>query len=161
MINLKVGIGYDVHQLVVGRKLTIGGVLIDSELGALGYSDADVLIHAIADALLGAAALGDIGQHFPETDIKNSGLAGYKLLGEVMGLLRLNNFEVVNIDSTVVLQSPKISEYITQMRENISNILNLDINMVSVKATTTEKLGFAGRKEGIAAEAIVLLSSNN
>lgn len=160
MTGLRVGIGYDVHQLVPGRKLIIGGVTIDYKSGALGFSDADVLIHAIADALLGATALGDIGQHFPDTDKKNAGLSGHVLLGEVVKLLSLNNFTVVNIDSTVILQSPKISEYIMEMRMNISEILDVDINRVSVKATTTEKLGFTGRNEGIAAEAVVLLSSN-
>ncbi len=158
MINLKVGIGYDVHQLVPHRKLILGGITIESELGALGFSDADVLIHAIADALLGAAALGDIGQHFPDSDEKNAGISGKLLLSKVFGLLRLSNFDIVNIDSTVILQSPRISEYIPQMRKNISEILRLDIKSVSVKATTTDKLGFAGRNEGIAAEAIVLLS---
>ena len=158
MINFKVGIGYDVHQLVPDRKLIVGCVTIESELGALGFSDADVLIHAIADALLGAAALGDIGHYFPASDIKNAGLSGRSLLSKVFNLLQSNSFDIVNIDSTVVLQSPKISGYIPQMRKNISEILKLDINNVSVKATTTDKLGFAGRKEGIAAEAIVLLS---
>ena len=157
---LKVGIGYDVHQLVPYRELIIGGITIESDLGALGFSDADVLIHAIADALLGAAALGDIGQHFPDSDNRNAGLSGKVLLKEVFNLLRSSNFNSVNIDSTVVLQSPKISEFIPQMRKNISDILKLDINNVSVKATTTDKLGFAGRNEGIAAEAVVLLVGN-
>ena len=160
MINLKIGIGYDVHQLVPHRELIIGGITIESELGALGFSDADVLIHAIADALLGAAALGDIGKHFPDSDKKNAGLSGKILLSEVFNLLKLSNFDIVNIDSTVILQSPKISEFIPQMRKNISDILKLDINNVSVKATTTDKLGFVGRNEGIAAEAVVLLSGN-
>lgn len=158
--GLRVGIGYDVHKLVPHRKLIIGGVAIKHELGALGFSDADVLIHAIADALLGAAALGDIGRHFPDTDKKNEGLPGIVLLGETLDLLRLSNFSIVNIDSTVILQSPKISGHIPEMRKNISHVLQMDINNVSVKATTTEKLGFTGRNEGIAAEAIVLLSSN-
>ena len=161
MIGLRVGIGYDVHQLVPDRKLIIGGITIEYELGALGFSDADVLIHAIADALLGAAALGDIGKHFPDNDENNAGLSGLELLGKVVNLLKLNNFNIVNIDSTVILQSPKISEYIPLMRKKISEILHLDISSVSVKATTTEKLGFTGRKEGIAAEAIVLLSGNS
>lgn len=159
MTNLRIGIGYDVHQLLPGRKLIIGGVSIDYRLGAMGFSDADVLIHAISDALLGAAALGDIGHHFPDTDAKNSNLSGIKLLTEVVNLLSLNKYSVVNIDSTVILQSPKISEYIPLMRKNISQILKVDINSVSIKATTTEKLGFVGRNEGIAAEAIALLSS--
>lgn len=159
MTNLRIGIGYDVHQLLSGRKLIIGGVSIDYRLGALGFSDADVLIHAIADALLGAAALGDIGTNFPDTDERNLNLSGHKLLSEVVELLSLNNFSIVNIDSTVILQSPKISEYIPLMRKNISEILQLDINSVSVKATTTEKLGFVGKNEGVAAEAIALIST--
>jgi len=158
MTGFRVGIGYDVHQLVSGRKLIIGGVSLDYSLGALGFSDADVLIHAIADALLGAAALGDIGKHFPDTDNKNNGLSGSILLGEVLNLLRAESFKIVNIDSTVILQSPKISSHILEMRKNLSQVLQLDINCVSVKATTTEKLGFVGRSEGIAAEAIVLIS---
>jgi len=160
MTNLRVGIGYDVHQLVSGRKLIIGGVSIDYKLGALGFSDADVLIHAISDALLGAAALGDIGQHFPNTDKKNLNLSGLKLLGEVKNLLYRSKYSVVNIDSTVILQSPKISEYIPLMRKNISQILKININNVSIKATTTDKLGFIGKNNGIAAEAIALLLSN-
>ena len=160
MTNLRVGIGYDVHQLVSGRKLIIGGVSIDYRLGALGFSDADVLIHAISDALLGAAALGDIGQHFPDTDKKNLNLSGLKLLGEVKNLLYRNKYSVVNIDSTVILQSPKISEYIPLMRKNISQILKVDINNVSIKATTTDKLGFIGKNNGIATEAIALLLLN-
>ncbi len=159
MTNLRIGIGYDVHQLASDRKLIIGGVSIDYKLGALGFSDADVLIHAIADALLGAAALGDIGTHFPDTDERNLNLSGHKLLSEVVELLSLNNLSIVNIDSTVILQSPKISEYIPLMRKNISEILQLDINSVSVKATTTEKLGFVGKNEGVAAEAIALIST--
>ena len=160
MTNLRVGIGYDVHQLVSGRKLIIGGVSIDYRLGALGFSDADVLIHAISDALLGAAALGDIGQHFPNTDKKNLNLSGLKLLGEVKNLLYRNKYSVVNIDSTVILQSPKISEYIPLMRKNISQILKININNVSIKATTTDKLGFIGKNNGIATEAIALLLLN-
>jgi 2-C-methyl-D-erythritol 2,4-cyclodiphosphate synthase len=161
MTNLRVGIGYDVHQLASDRKLIIGGVSIDYKLGALGFSDADVLIHAIADALLGAASLGDIGTHFPDTDERNLNLSGNILLGKVLELLSLNKFSIVNVDSTVILQSPKISEYIPLMRKNISEILQVDINCVSVKATTTEKLGFLGKNEGIAAEAIALISANN
>ncbi len=155
----RIGTGYDVHKLVANRKLIIGGVTIDYELGALGFSDADVLIHAITDALLGAVALGDIGQHFPDTDKKYEGIAGSVLLAEVLNMLNSKSFRVVNIDSTVILQSPKISEYIPQMRINISEILQIDINKVSVKATTTEWLGFIGENKGIAAQAIVLLES--
>jgi 2-C-methyl-D-erythritol 2,4-cyclodiphosphate synthase len=161
MKSIRVGIGYDVHKLVPNRELIIGGVTINYHLGSLGFSDADVLIHAIADAMLGAAAFGDIGKHFPDTDVKNKGLSGNIILKEVLTLLRANNFEIINIDSTVILQSPKISNYIFDMRKNISEILELDISAVSVKATTTEKLGFIGRNEGIAAEAVILLSINN
>jgi len=137
------------------------GVTINYHLGSLGFSDADVLIHAIADAMLGAAAFGILGSIFPDTDVKNKGLSGNIILKEVLTLLRANNFEIINIDSTVILQSPKISNYIFDMRKNISEILELDISAVSVKATTTEKLGFIGRNEGIAAEAVILLSINN
>jgi 2-C-methyl-D-erythritol 2,4-cyclodiphosphate synthase len=140
-------------------KLVLGGVEINSPLGALGFSDADVLLHAIADALLGAAALGDIGQHFPDTDEKNKDLPGRVLLGDVVKMIESNGFSIVNIDSTVILQSPKISSYIANMRKNISQILQIDIGRVSVKATTTEKLGFVGSNQGVAAEAIVLLSN--
>jgi len=160
MIGLRVGIGYDVHQLVPDRQLILGGIIIESNLGALGFSDADVLIHAIADAILGAAALGDIGKHFPDTNEKNAGLPGHVILKEVLKLISNSNYELVNIDSTVILQSPKISEYIPEIRKSIAKILNMDINSVSVKATTTEKLGFTGKNEGIAAEAVVLLSNN-
>lgn len=158
MKRIRVGIGYDVHKLVPERKLIIGGVTLDYHLGLLGFSDADVLIHAIADALLGAAALGDIGQHFKDTDEKNAGLSGNKMLIEVLNLLNANNLKIVNIDSTVILQFPKISNHFLDMRRNISKALELDLSSVSVKATTTEKLGFVGRNEGIAAEAIVLLA---
>ncbi len=156
----RVGIGYDVHKLVKNRLLIVGGVTIDYELGALGHSDADVLIHAIADALLGAAAMGDIGQHFPDTDDKYRGLSGSVLLAEVVRLLNSNHYSIVNVDSTVILQSPKINSHKYEMRENLSKILKIDISRVSVKATTTEKLGFVGRNEGIAAEAIVLLNED-
>lgn len=159
MTGLRVGIGYDVHKLVSDRKLIIGGVSINYKLGALGFSDADVLIHAIADGLLGAAALGDIGQHFPDSDVKNKGLSGKLLLGKVVELLKHNSFTIVNVDSTVILQTPKISDHIPAMRKNISDVLNIDMKNVSVKATTTERLGFIGDSKGVAAEAIVLLSS--
>ncbi len=154
---IRVGIGYDVHRLVYERKLIIGGVLIDYHMGALGHSDADVLAHAIADAMLGAAALGNIGDYFPDSDIKNKDLPGKVLLSEVNNLLKQNNFSIINVDSTVILQSPKISEYIIRMRHNISKALQIDTDKVSVKATTTEKLGYIGKNEGIAAEAVVLL----
>lgn len=145
------GIGYDVHILTENRKLILGGVEIPHDKGLLGHSDADVLVHAIMDALLGAAALGDIGKHFPDTDSKYKDADSIKLLKYVGILLTENNFSVVNIDSIIVAQSPKVAPYIESMRKNISAALNIDINQVSVKATTTEKLGFEGRKEGISA----------
>ncbi len=157
----RIGIGYDVHKLVPNRDLILGGVIIESDLGALGFSDADVLIHSIADSLLGAAALGDIGQHFPDNCIENKNLAGRVLLKNVVDLINAAGFDIVNIDSTVILQSPKISSYIPEIRNNLSKILNLDISRVSVKATTTEKLGFVGKNQGIAAEAISLLVLKN
>lgn len=157
MSRLKIGIGYDVHKLVPDRKLILGGVTIDSNLGILGFSDGDVLIHAIADALLGAAALGDIGIHFPDSDNKNLGLSGIKLLSDVFDLISKKGYSIINIDSTIILQSPKIVDHILKMRKNIATVLNLKIENISVKATTTDKLGFAGRSEGVGAEAIVLL----
>lgn len=158
MTSLRVGIGYDVHRLVPGRKLIIGGIEISHKLGSLGFSDADVLIHAIADALLGAAALGDIGIHFPGNNSKNKDLPGSDLLKHVVKLLSQNNYQVVNIDSTVILQLPKIAEYIPEMRSILSEIIGIDSSRVSIKATTTDKLGFVGKEEGIAAEAIVMVS---
>jgi len=157
MSSHRVGIGYDVHKLVPNRKLIIGGVSIVHNLGSLGYSDADVLIHAIADALLGAAALGDIGIHFPGNNPNNKDLPGTILLRDVVILLSKNNYQVINIDSTVILQTPAISKYIPKMREIISKILNVEIDQVSIKATTTDRLGFIGKEEGIAAEAIAMI----
>lgn len=159
MSSFRVGIGFDVHKLVTNRKLILGGITIDHKLGALGHSDADVLIHAIADALLGAAALGDIGMHFPDTAPENSNLKGSIILKSVQNLLSDKGFEIVNIDSTVILQNPKINKKIPEIRQNIADILNIDVINVSVKATTTEKLGAIGREEGIAAEAIVLIQN--
>ncbi len=158
MSIVRVGIGYDVHKLVPNRKFILGGVTIDHEFGPLGFSDADVLLHAIADALLGSAALGDIGIHFPGSNPENKDLPGHELLTVVYSLISKNNFEIVNIDSTVILQSPQISSYIPQMRKNISKILGIDFSSVSVKATTTDKLGFVGKEKGIAAEAVVLIN---
>ena len=151
---MRVGLGYDVHKLTENRDLILGGVKIPYTLGLLGHSDADVLLHAIMDAMLGAAALGDIGYHFPDTDEKWKGADSRKLLEAVGEILKANGARVVNIDSTVIAQRPKIAEFITQMRKNISNALRLPESAVSVKATTTEKLGFCGRGEGIAAEAV-------
>lgn len=158
MTNFRVGIGYDVHKLVPGRKLIIGGVTIPNKVGSLGFSDADVLMHAIADALLGAAALGDIGIHFPGSDIKNKDLPGTTLLSQVIDLLDENNFTVVNIDSTVILQTPQLVDYIQEMRKIIAKTVTLDIDKISIKATTTDRLGFIGKEEGIAAQAIAMIS---
>ena len=141
--------GYDVHKLTENRDLIIGGVNIPYDKGLLGHSDADVLLHAIMDSLLGAAALGDIGKHFPDTDEKYKGISSIKLLTFVGELLKKNNFEILNIDSTIIAQAPKMAPHITTMRENISNALNIDMSQINVKATTEEGLGFTGKKEGI------------
>ncbi|MCT4593929.1 MAG: 2-C-methyl-D-erythritol 2,4-cyclodiphosphate synthase [Anaeromicrobium sp.] len=156
---MRVGLGYDVHKLVEGRELIIGGVNIEYHLGLLGHSDADVLLHAIKDALLGAAALGDIGKHFPDTDPKYKGASSVELLKEVNRILRDKGYKVNNIDSTIIAQAPKMAPHIEKMRENIATSLDIDIDCINVKATTTEKLGFTGRKEGIAAEAIASIIS--
>ena len=156
---MRVGMGYDVHRLVEGRKLIIGGVEIPYEKGLLGHSDADVLLHAIMDALLGAAALGDIGKHFPDTDERYKGADSMKLLSEVKRLLEEKLYIIENIDATVIAQSPKMAPYIDQMRENICNCLCIDKDQVNIKATTEEGLGFTGAGEGISAQAICLLNS--
>ena len=149
------GIGYDVHKLVEDRKLILGGIEIPHTLGLLGHSDADVLIHAIIDAILGAAALGDIGQHFPDTDEKYKNADSGKLLAEVCKLIKEKNYSIVNVDSIIVAQKPKISPHILKIRTRLAEILNLDLDCVSVKAKTEEGLGFTGREEGIAAHAVV------
>ena len=154
---MRIGIGYDVHKLVEGRDLILGGVKINHEYGLLGHSDADVLVHAVMDALLGAAALGDIGKHFPDSDDKYKGISSMELLIKTGELLKRNNYTVGNIDSVIIAQSPKLSPYINEMIKNISHALNIDSDLVSVKATTTEKLGFTGRGEGIACEAVCIL----
>lgn len=146
---MRFGIGYDVHRLVLGRKLVIGGVKIDYEMGLLGHSDADVLTHAIIDALLGAAGLGDIGKHFPDTDERYKGIYSIELLKKVGELLHSNGFRANNIDATIIAQRPKMAPYIDAMRENISKALCMDIGLVNIKATTEEGLGFTGREEGI------------
>jgi len=148
------GMGYDVHRLVEGRKLIIGGVEIPHTLGLLGHSDADVLLHAISDALLGAAALGDIGRHFPDTDPRFEGADSLKLLGHVMELLREKGYEVGNVDATIVAQKPKMKDFIPQMNENIARVLGVTLDQVNVKATTEEKLGFTGTEQGISAYAV-------
>ncbi|MCX5751196.1 MAG: 2-C-methyl-D-erythritol 2,4-cyclodiphosphate synthase [Candidatus Saganbacteria bacterium] len=154
---MQVGIGYDVHGLVEGRKLIIGGVDIPHKTGLLGHSDGDVLIHAIIDALLGAAGEGDIGRHFPDTDPVYEGISSIKLLKQIRDMLVQKKYEINNVDSTVVIQNPKIAPYIDQMRKNIAENLEISIGQVSVKAKTEEGLGFTGREEGIKAMAVCLL----
>lgn len=154
---MRIGHGYDVHRLVAGRKLILGGVDIAWEKGLLGHSDADVLLHAISDAILGAIGEGDIGRHFPDTDPRYKGADSLKLLGHVMQLAGAKGYRLGNVDATVVAQRPKLAPHIPRMRENIAVVLNTDVERVNVKATTTEELGFAGRGEGIAAYAVALL----
>ena len=154
---MRIGTGYDVHQLQEGLPLWIGGERIEHTHGLLGHSDADVLLHAICDALLGAAALGDIGKHFPDTDPQYKGISSLKLLSHVGTLLAQHGYRIINIDSTVVAQRPKLAPHIEQMRRNIAATLGLAVDQVSVKATTTEHLGFEGREEGISAFANVLI----
>lgn len=154
---IRIGHGYDVHAFADNRKCIIGGVDIPYEKGLLGHSDADVLLHAISDSLLGAAALGDIGKHFPDTDPRYKGADSLKLLLCVRELLSERGYRVGNVDATVIAQAPKLSPYITEMRENIAKALDIDVDFVSVKATTEEKLGFTGRKEGISAHCVCLI----
>ena len=157
MTSLRIGHGYDVHRLCENRKLIIGGVDIPYEKGLLGHSDADVLLHAISDALLGAAALGDIGKHFPDKDPAYKDADSLNLLAEVVRLLAQNGYAPSNIDATVIAQAPKLAPHIEKMRQNIANALNLDKDAVSVKATTEEGLGFSGEGAGIAAHAVCLI----
>ena len=154
----RIGIGYDVHQLQEGLPLTLGGVRIDHTKGLVGHSDADVLIHAVCDALLGAAALGDIGKHFPDTDPKYKGIDSRLLLKETVLLVKEKGYTINNIDSILCMQKPKVAPYIQQMRQNLAETIGIDIDQVSVKATTTEHLGFEGREEGISAHASTILS---
>ncbi len=156
--GLRIGHGYDVHRLVEGRKLILCGEEIPHELGLLGHSDADVALHALMDALLGAAALGDIGKHFPDTDEKYRGISSMKLLQHVVELLRAEGFFLVNADITIIAQRPKIAGYIPKMRENIASVIGCDVSQINIKGTTTERLGFAGREEGIASEAVCILN---
>ena len=158
-ILMRIGQGYDVHRLVEGRKLILGGVEIPYEKGLLGHSDADVLLHAVMDALLGAAALGDIGQHFPDSDERYKGISSVELLKDVGKILQENGYLIENIDSTVIAQRPKLLPYRPQMAKNIADALGIEPDQVSVKATTEEGLGFTGTGEGISAQAIALLSS--
>ncbi len=155
---MRVGMGYDVHRLTENRKLILGGVEIPYEKGLLGHSDADVLLHAIIDALLGAASLGDIGKHFPDTDEAYRGISSVELLKEVGTMLEEHTFLIENIDATIIAQAPKMRPYIENMRENIASALEIDTSQVNVKATTEEGLGFTGSGEGISAQAICLLS---
>lgn len=149
------GMGYDVHRLVKNRKLILGGVEVAHELGLLGHSDADVLLHAIADALLGAAAQGDIGKHFPDTDMQYKNVSSLVLLEKVRDIIAGAGYAIGNVDATIVAQKPKLAPFILQMNKNIANALNVSIEQVNVKATTTEGLGFAGSEAGIAAYAVV------
>ena len=154
---LRVGIGYDVHQLVEERKLIIGGVEIPHYKGLLGHSDADVLIHAIMDALIGAIGEGDIGKHFPDTDPKYKGINSMELLQHVGQLLKEKNAVIHNIDATIIAQQPKMAPHIMKMRENIAEVLQIQVNQINIKATTEEKLGFTGEEKGISSQAITLV----
>lgn len=154
---MRIGMGYDVHRLVEDRHLIIGGVAIQYEKGLLGHSDADVLLHAIMDSLLGAAALGDIGKHFPDTDMKYKGISSILLLKEVGKLVKEKGYEIENIDATIIAQKPKMAPYISSMIENIADALDINKDKVNVKATTEEGLGFTGRCEGISSQSICLL----
>ena len=155
---MRIGTGYDVHKLVEGRKLILGGVEIPYEKGLLGHSDADVILHAIMDALLGAAALGDIGQHFPDTSPDYEGAASLELLREVGRILADAGYRIENIDSTIIAQKPKLMPYLPLMRQHVADALGIDPDRVSIKATTEEHLGFTGRGEGISAQAVALLN---
>lgn len=154
---MRIGHGYDVHKLTRGRPLILGGVEIPNDKGLLGHSDADVLVHSVMDALLGAAAMGDIGTHFPDTDDAYKGVCSTELLKKVSDMIKSNNYKIENIDSTIIAQKPKIAPYIAEMRHNIACACKIDITQVSVKATTEENLGFTGRCEGIAAHCVCLI----
>lgn len=154
---MRIGLGYDVHKLVENRSLILGGVTIPYEKGLLGHSDADVLLHAIMDSLLGAAALGDIGKHFPDTDEKFKGISSIKLLNKVSELIKENNYSIENIDATIIAQKPKMAPYIDNMRNNIATALDISINQINIKATTEEGLGFTGSGLGISSQSICLL----
>ena len=154
---MRVGMGYDVHRLTEGRKPILGGVEIPWEKGLLGHSDADVLVHAVMDALLGAAALGDIGKHFPDTDPAYKGISSILLLRHVTELLKKNGYAIGNVDATIIAQKPKMAPHILKMRENMAEAMGISVDCLNVKATTEEGLGFTGREEGIAAQAICLL----
>lgn len=155
---IRIGNGYDVHRLVAGRKLILGGVDVPHATGLDGHSDADALLHALCDALLGAVGAGDIGAHFPDTDPQWKGISSMVLLEQVSALCRERGFEVSNIDTIIVAQKPKLAPYLPDMKKNIAQAMSIDIGQINIKATTTEKLGFAGKEEGIAAYAVALLS---
>lgn len=155
---IRIGQGYDVHRLVIGRKLIMGGVEIPHETGLLGHSDADVLTHAICDALLGAAALGDIGRHFPDSDERYKGISSILLLEEVGKMLRNKHYEINNIDAIIIAQAPKFAPFIEEMCANVANALNISVDFIGIKATTEEGLGFTGEKLGIAASAICIIN---
>lgn len=155
---MRVGLGYDVHQLVEDRLLILGGVTIPFEKGLLGHSDADVLVHAIMDALIGAMALGDIGKHFPDTDEQYKGISSIKLLEHVRELIQRQNYSIGNIDATIIAEKPKMAPYIDEMKKNIAKTLQIDLNQLNIKATTEEGLGFTGEGLGISAQAICLLN---
>ena len=157
-MSFRVGFGFDVHQLKVGLDFWLGGIIVPHTKGGIGHSDADVLIHTICDALLGAANLGDIGKHFPDTAAEYKGIDSKILLKEVMVLIRNKGYEIGNIDSTICLQTPKIGPYIPEMQKVLATCMNIDVDQVSIKATTTEKLSFVGREEGVSAYAIVLIT---
>ena len=157
MRNFRIGHGYDVHKLEEGKKFVIGGVEIDHYKGAVGHSDADVVIHVICDALLGALSLGDIGKHFPDTDNKYKGIDSKILLQKVMKLVKEEKYQISNVDITILLQKPKLRNYIDSMRDTLSNIMEINKSQISVKATTTEELGFVGREEGVAAHCVCIL----
>jgi 2-C-methyl-D-erythritol 2,4-cyclodiphosphate synthase len=157
-MNIRIGHGFDVHAFAAGRRLIIGGVDIPHDRGLLGHSDADVLLHAICDALLGAAALGDIGKHFPDSDPRYKGIDSRELLRHVGGLLDGHGWRVGNVDATIIAQAPKMAPHIAAMREHIAEDIGIAADQVNVKATTTERLGFTGREEGIAAEAVCLIT---
>jgi 2-C-methyl-D-erythritol 2,4-cyclodiphosphate synthase len=158
---MRIGFGYDVHPFIAGRKLILGGVEIKHDVGLTGHSDADVLCHAIGDALLGAANLGDLGKHFPDTDAKFANVSSLLLLKEIARLLHEHRYQVVNIDSTLVLEAPKVMPHAEQMRQNIAAALKITPAQISIKATTSEKLGFVGRKEGATAFAVALLNRDH
>jgi 2-C-methyl-D-erythritol 2,4-cyclodiphosphate synthase len=159
-MNMRIGHGYDVHKLVSGRRLILGGVDIPHELGLLGHSDADVLLHAVMDSILGALGMGDIGRHFPDTDKEFEGISSMHLLTRVKKILDECSGRIINLDATLILQKPKVAPYIEKMRENIAFCLGCDKSCINVKATTEEKLGFTGREEGISAHAVVLLATD-